>query len=265
MNIKILVATHKEYQMPRDPIYLPIYVGKALNNKDIGYIGDNTGNNISKKNASFCELTALYWGWKNLECDYIGLAHYRRYFTMKKNLFLKKDKFKYVLSSGQIESLLSKYNVIVPKKRRYFIETLYSHYEHTHYKKHLDVTKKIIEEKYPEYIKSFDKVMRQRSGYMFNMYVMKKEFSDEYCEWLFDILFELEDRVGNAGLSGYQQRFYGRVSEIIFNCWLLYQKQKRTIFIKEINCLHIEKINWKVKMKSFLRAKFMHEKYERSF
>ena len=80
MNIKILVATHKPYWMPDDDVYLPIHVGKA-GQKDIGFIGDDTGENISYKNANYCELTGMYWAWKNLQADYIGLCHYRRYFT----------------------------------------------------------------------------------------------------------------------------------------------------------------------------------------
>ena len=80
MDIKILIATHKEYWMPRDEVYLPIHVGKE-NKQELGYIGDNTGCNISIKNPNYCELTAIYWAWKNLKVDYIGLVHYRRYFT----------------------------------------------------------------------------------------------------------------------------------------------------------------------------------------
>ena len=82
-NIKIIVATHKEYQMPSDNIYLPLQVG-AEGKKDLGYQKDNTGDNISKKNPFFCELTGLYWAWKNLDADYIGLAHYRIHFASKK-------------------------------------------------------------------------------------------------------------------------------------------------------------------------------------
>ena len=80
MDIKILVATHKKYWMPKDDIYFPIHVGRE-GKADLGYIGDNTGDNISAKNANYCELTGLYWAWKNLKCDYIGLCHYRRYFA----------------------------------------------------------------------------------------------------------------------------------------------------------------------------------------
>ena len=81
-NIKIIIATHKEYFMPLDDVYLPVHVGKE-GKADIGYQGDNEGENISIKNPYFCELTGLYWAWKNLPNDYLGLIHYRRFFTTK--------------------------------------------------------------------------------------------------------------------------------------------------------------------------------------
>ena len=75
MDIKILVATHKAYWMPEDDVYLPLHVGRE-GKQDLGFVGDNIGDNISLKNPNFCELTGLYWAWKNLQCDYIGLCHY---------------------------------------------------------------------------------------------------------------------------------------------------------------------------------------------
>lgn len=83
MNIKLIVAAHKAYRMPRDPMYLPLHVGKAGKDLDLGFQGDNTGDNISEKNATFCELTGIYWAWKNLSADYVGLCHYRRHFRGK--------------------------------------------------------------------------------------------------------------------------------------------------------------------------------------
>ena len=83
LNIKIIVAAHKKYRMPADDIYLPLHVG-AEGKESIGYQGDNIGENISNLNPYFCELTGMYWMWKNLKADYLGLAHYRRHFCFRK-------------------------------------------------------------------------------------------------------------------------------------------------------------------------------------
>ena len=80
MDIKVIVAAHKPYRMPQDSMYLPLHVGRALTDQDLGWQGDNTGDNISLKNPYYCELTGLYWAWKNLKADAIGLVHYRRFF-----------------------------------------------------------------------------------------------------------------------------------------------------------------------------------------
>ena len=79
MDIKVIVAAHKPYRMPQDSMYLPLQVGRALADQDLGWQGDNTGDNISLKNPYYCELTGLYWAWKNLKADAIGLVHYRRF------------------------------------------------------------------------------------------------------------------------------------------------------------------------------------------
>ena len=80
-KIKILIACHRQYPVPAEPCYLPVEVGAALHPQPIpGFTPDNTGENISEKNTHYCELTALYWGWKNLDAACIGLVHYRRFF-----------------------------------------------------------------------------------------------------------------------------------------------------------------------------------------
>nr|WP_298564644.1 DUF4422 domain-containing protein [uncultured Phascolarctobacterium sp.] len=128
MDIKILVATHKIYWMPADKVYIPIHVGKN-GKKDIGYNGDDTGDNISDRNSAYCELTGFYWAWKNLNADYVGLVHYRRYFT-KKGLFCRSivKKRSDILTTKDWEKLLAENDIIVADKRNYWIETNEQHY-----------------------------------------------------------------------------------------------------------------------------------------
>lgn len=261
-NIKLIVATHKAFQMPKDDnLYLPIHVG-AEGKEALGYTGDNTGQHISLLNPYYCELTGLYWAWKNLDCDYLGLVHYRRYFTKKSQNFSADIKIDdVILSQTDIEYLLDNADVIVPKKRRYYIETLYSHYAHTHDAHHLDVTREIVTELYPEDVSIFDEVLRQRSGYMFNMFIMDKQLADKYCQWLFPIIDTLYERLDITGYSAFDARLFGRVSERLFNVWL----KKEDITIKEVPFMYMENVNLWNKGKSFLEAKFLGKKYGKSF
>ena len=109
-NITVIVATHKKYEMPKDSMYLPVHVG-SIGKEDIGYTKDDTGDNISIKNPYFCELTGLYWAWKNLDSEYIGLAHYRRHFSLKGN----KNK---LLTLKETDKLLDSVDIITPNKRK---------------------------------------------------------------------------------------------------------------------------------------------------
>lgn len=220
------------------------------------------GDNISAKNQYYCELTGIYWAWKNLNTDYIGLCHYRRYFVYnKKGWLIEKDKFSKVLNREEVQKILKNTDIILPKKRHYVIEDLYSHYKHTMYVKPLDETRKIIEEKYPEYLKEFDRLHSRTSAHMFNMFIMKKEILDRYCEWLFCILDELEKRVGDLKYDDFHSRFYGRISELLFDVWI----NKNNLKYEEIDVKDIEPINWIKKGTAFLKAKFMNKKYQSSF
>lgn len=214
-DIKIIVATHKKYQMPQDDMYIPIHVGRE-GKADLGYQGDNEGEHISNKNPYYCELTGLYWAWKNLDAEYIGLAHYRRNFVSKRG----KNKFECIMSKEKVDKILDSTDVILPKRRKLYIETIYSHYKHTMYVEPLDETRKIIKEKCPEYLEFFDKKMKSRSGHMFNMFIMKKEILNDYCEWLFDILFELEKRIDPKQYSAFHARYLGRISERLLDVWI---------------------------------------------
>jgi hypothetical protein len=112
--------------------------------------------------------------------------------------------------------------------------------------------KNIITEKYPQYIDSFNKVMNGKNLHLFNMFICKKEYFDEYCNWIFGILFEVEKRIDISQYDVYQSRIYGFLGERLFNVWLESKKFK----IYKCNVLNIERINWIVKGYKFLTRKF---------
>lgn len=261
-SIKIIVAAHKKYQMPNDKMYIPVQVGAEGKEKIEGYQPDNVGENISNKNPYFCELTGLYWAWKNMDSDYIGLSHYRRHFTLNKKIPKDENlKFDILLNKEELEKILENTEVVLPQKRKYYIENLYDHYKHTMYIEPLDETRKIINEKYPEYLEEFDKLHKRTSAHMFNMLIMKKEILNEYCTWLFDILFELEKRVDIKQYDSFHSRFYGRVSELLLDVWI----NKNNVKYEEIKVIDMENVNWFKKGSAFLMAKFTGKKYGKSF
>jgi len=231
---------------------MPIQVGKVLSQDDFGYLADNSGDNISQKNRSFSELTALYWAWKNgffEESDYCGLVHYRRYFSGNETF----GKFQ-ILWEKDIEELMLEYDVLVPVKRKYYIETIRSHYGHAHYKKDLDILEEVLAEVSPEYMDAFAKVMGQRSLFLYNMFVMKTAYFDDYCSWLFEILFEVEKRVDISDYDAYQGRIFGFLAERLFNVWIFHHHLK--VKVKEVKVVNLEGENLILKAVNMLKRKY---------
>lgn len=263
-DVTLVIAAHKLYKLPDDPIYLPLEVGASLNANAFLSTRDNEGVNISEKNPLYCELTALYWAWKNLDSDYIGMVQYRRYFAGKNR---EKDPYKRILTGKELSPMLHSFEIFVPQKRHYYIETLYSHYAHTHGARPLDVTRTILAADQPAYLNAFDAVMRQRSGYMFNMFIMTKSRLDQYCSWLFPILETLEKQIDVTGTSSFQARYIGRVSELLLNVWLLGQEEHNKLSpgaVRELPYVMTEQTPWLQKGMAFLSAKFLHRKYSKS-
>lgn len=257
-TIKIGIATHKSYQMPKDEMYIPIQSGAAMHSEELGYEKDNTGENISSKNANYSELTALYWLWKNVSADYKGLSHYRRHFSKNKNVSIfTQGTFNDVLDRQTLESKLEKADIVVPKKRNYYIESIESHYNHTHYPQDLVVKREIIEALYPDYLASYDKILQRKSAHMFNMFIMSEEKFDSYCEWMFSILFALEEKLDISEYNSFHARVFGRVSEILLDVWI----DKNGYSYEEIPVIFMERRSWLEKGTKFLKAKFKVSRY----
>ncbi|MBQ9406319.1 MAG: DUF4422 domain-containing protein [Desulfovibrio sp.] len=251
MDIKVMVAAHKPYWMPSDGVYLPVQVGAAGKESiDAAWQRDDEGQNISHLNPYYCELTALYWAWKNLEADYIGLCHYRRYFGRSIFRGSLEQKRGAIFSRADYERLLAETDVIVPKKRNYYIETVYSQYAHAHRASDLEDIKGIIEQRCPEYLPAWDKVMHGRRVHILNMFVMNKENFRAYCEWLFPIIDEFASHFDLA--DPYASRLFGFPAERLFNVWL----EKQGLREAEVPIVMLEPVNWLKKGGAFLRRKF---------
>lgn len=223
-NVKLLVCVHKAGTFLNDGHYMPIQVGKVLSTVNLNIPGDDTGENISRKNSNYCELTALFWAWKNLEKkDYIGLCHYRRYFDFTPWRFREK----YVMRAEQLgkgqqlpdlKKMFKKYDIILPVPM-VFRKNLREHYELCHIGKDMEELRKVIGELTPDYLNAFDAVMDKNnklSGY--NMFLTGWKNFDSYCEWLFPVLFELEKRIDIPN-DPYQARIFGFLGERLLNVY----------------------------------------------
>lgn len=224
MDIKILVATHKKCWMPQDDVYLPIQLGAAYAPEDFGYQRDDEGENISLKRPNYSDVSALYWGWKNLHNEYWGLCHYRRYFSYsyhKNNTHgLKRD----ILQRKDYEEILKRYDAILPTKFDFGRKTVKAQYDHCHCAGDLREIECIVAEFEPQYMDAFAQVMDSHEMYACNMFVMKKAMADQYCSWLFPLLFELEKRIDLKTRDEYQARVCGYMAERLFNVWLMRQE-----------------------------------------
>ncbi len=217
MDTRIYVMTHKKIDKIPDAMYIPMQVGKK-GKEDLGYPGDDTKDHISEKNPYYCELTGIYWIWKNVDCDVIGICHYRRYFVKEEQL----------LRQDYIEKTMQKYPIIVPNSSCVKDASAYEHYAKRHYAKDLDVCREVIAEKYPEYLAAFDYAMETILVSVGNMWITRKNIFDRYCEWLFDILFETEKRLHLEEYDDYQKRVMGFLAERLFRVWLLMQPEAVT-------------------------------------
>jgi hypothetical protein len=256
MEIKVIIATHKEYRMPQGKeftAYSPMLVGSKGKESPVGYLRDDFGDNISDLNANFSELTGLYDLWKNYDVDIKGIVHYRRYFKTSHGNHNANDVFENIVTTSEIESAMSEYDAILPKKRNYYIESNESHYVHAHHDEPLNLVSGIIEKDYPEYFKTYQDMLKSTKAHMFNMFIMRSEYFDEYCSWLFDVLFKVRAELDLTGYSVQEARVFGFLSELLLDVWM----KKNDVSFVEKPVLYIEKQHVVQKAAMLLKRKLL--------
>lgn len=192
---------------------IPIQVGAALAEKRICEICDNTGDHISYKNRQYCELTALYWIWKQDCSDYVGLGHYRRHFELDEEMIQR-------LAYSDINVVLT-----IPI---FDYPSVGEVYRRDHVERDWNVMFQALETLCPKYLAAARELEAGRFYYAYNMFIMKREILDSYCTWLFHILFYCEQHC-EGERDSYQERYIGFLAEHLMSIYFLYHEQEYKI------------------------------------
>lgn len=202
-----------------DPSYIKkLQVGGALTDEKVAEINDATGDNISDKNGNYSELTGLYWIWKNSlpklgDGNYCGLAHYRRILELSEDDLLR-------LSDNDIDVILPypmpyEPNIEVHPKR-YLSECEWN------------AVRQALNEICPEYSTAFKDILQQEYLYNYNVILAKTIVLDDYCRWLFPILFRIEE-INDPNQNKAPNRYIGYAGEILETLYFMYNKGKLRI------------------------------------
>jgi lipopolysaccharide biosynthesis glycosyltransferase len=240
--IRIYVCHHKAAISFKDDVFLPIHVGRAISDQKLEMLGDDRGGHISEKNPSFCELTALYWVWKNDSVsEWVGLMHYRRFLSFAPGerqadvhglVSLETLDAQTIdregLNGSSVKALIKENpsaNLFLPKKwsvRNVASKNLLTHYKGAkfHHAKDIEIARDVIKEIFPDQVGVFDRVMTDHWGYFTNIFLLRRDLFDMYCEWLFKILFEVEKRIDISNYCPQSARVFGYLSERLFNVFL---------------------------------------------
>ena len=265
-KVRIYVSYHKPAEILKSSVFRPIHVGRFVNAPIDGMClmdGDDTGDNISEKNSTFCELTSQYWAWKaDSESDYIGFMHYRRHLdfkdinceqqvskwgTIDEQRINKDYLFRRGLYDACVLKVVKGVDVVLPTKwdvTNAGSKNNYDHYLSSDEKLHIsdyDMALAILKEKYPSMEYAAKCYNESKWGYYTNIFVMKRHLFNEYSSYLFSILFELEKRIDIDNYDVQERRVFGYISEWLFGIYITYLKQKNpTLKIIELNRTFIE-------------------------
>jgi hypothetical protein len=264
LETSLYIATHKNYWFPDFEKYKPLYVGAAYSQDRFTELCDDNGISISYKNKNYCELTGLYWIWKNdITSDIVGLCHYRRYFDFndERKLFVRqfntdknfRDYANNFVDPQNVEKFLVNADIILPVPYE-FDCTIQEHYYKYHIANDFDIMKASLIKLYPEYKASMEYIFNQRWIYLCNMFIMRKKIFDSYMEWLFNILFAVEDKITISD-DIYQARVFGFLAERLLNVYVYHNHLKT----KEIPLIFLDEESSKKrykhkKLKYFIRG-----------
>lgn len=248
-EIKLFVCCHQPTQVPTHPLLEPIQVGAALADTHFpGFRHDDTGDNISVKNRAYCELTAQYWAWKNIDAAYYGFFHYRRYLypdvDARRPYRIEREPTLSLLDKlgyQGFSELIQRYDLIVPKGENMYLPAR-EHYAGApfHHRKDLELMEEIVRQRHPDMIPALERYFSNTVCYFGNIFIMKRQVFHDYCAWLFPILEEFDRRADQTGYSPQERRVDGYLAERLLGVYLT-AKQDGLRFL-ELPRVHFESV-----------------------
>ncbi|MCW2317540.1 lipopolysaccharide biosynthesis glycosyltransferase [Rhodoblastus acidophilus] len=243
------VCHHKPGPLFRDEIFTPIQVGAALAKAPLPQcVRDDEGENISSKNPSYCELTALYWMWKNVDAEYYGLFQYRRFLNFKRigapsntfNDFSREKVEQLGWTRPKIEAVFQQYDIVTsprwnvhPVGLGHLVMSNYDFYAKEHNIRDLDAVIEVVKNKYPDVFPFLLRYLYSERCTFANLMAMRSDYFKSYAEWLFDVLFEAEKAIDISGYDFYQKRVFGFLSERLCGAYIDYLKATRGARVAE--------------------------------
>ena len=236
IDFAVYVVTHKstphDGKLPEG--YKLIHAGRALN-EDLGYLGDNTGDNISELNLYLNEITALYWFWRNANDSVVGLCHYRRFFTESDDTTFAYEK---ILTKDAALKILEDYDMLVV-----FHSDCKTQHEIIEQDCDVELTalgeatiRKYLLRSQPDYLDAFDYVLSSTTFYKCNMFVTRRNILDAYCKWLFSFIIDATKEILRAVNTSH--RLLGFFAERMLSVWLI----KNHLRIKELDIMEVKNI-----------------------
>ena len=252
-DIKIFVSHRIDLDSETidNPLYIPVRCGAVFDEREgVAMLGDDTGDNISEKRESFCELTVLYWAWKNIEADYYGLCHYRRYLSFADERFQEENEYPWGCVHDQYinEKSITKYglekenlfkaivgndiitsaavDVSEVRKDASSVAEYCKLAKNDFRKQDLEILREVVKEKSPQFLSYFDRYMNEKKAKWYNCFVMEKKVFRAYCQWLFPILFEIDKKIDKEYATQQQLRQIGFFGEHLFGVYMLKLKDE---------------------------------------
>ena len=266
-DIKIFVSHRIDHLAEQidNPLYIPVRCGAYFDKReDVSMIGDDTGDNISHKRMSYCELTVLYWAWKNHKADYYGLCHYRRFLDFGNNKSVlastehdqgcipvscldQETIERHNLTSSFMSEEIEKFDAIFMEPIDLKALNIKSNYDAMknspdyHNIKDVEIMMEIIKENNPEmYSTAYEYMFESKNSFLYNCFIMKQNIFNDFCEWLFNILFAVEKRIDMHLYTQQQYRTLGTLGERLVGIYASWLKKQNNYKIGHRPLIFVE-------------------------